>query len=114
MEAKVIVAKCRCEKYYGIRIEKKQDDWIRTWAFPMNDRMFRKENYKNQQMVKGSMAVTKEYPGCPYCGIKGFFICRVCRRMNCWNGEESVICGWCQEPGSIVVKESFELGTGEM
>lgn len=32
MEAKVIVAKCRCGKYYGIRIEKKQEDWIRTWG----------------------------------------------------------------------------------
>ena len=37
-EASVILAKCAQDKYYGIRIEKRDNDWVRTWAFKLKER----------------------------------------------------------------------------
>ena len=34
-EASVILAKCAQDKLYGIRIEKRDNDWVRTWAFKL-------------------------------------------------------------------------------
>ena len=45
-EASVILAKCsQGQKLYGIRIEKREGDWIRTWAFPLKEEMAEKEGF---------------------------------------------------------------------
>ena len=36
-EASVILAKCVQDKLYGIRIEKRDNDWVRTWAFKLKE-----------------------------------------------------------------------------
>ena len=36
-EASVILAKCAQDKLYGIRIEKRDNDWVRTWAFKLKE-----------------------------------------------------------------------------
>ena len=43
--ASVILAKCAKDKIYGIRIEKRENDWIRTWAFPLKEDMAEKEGF---------------------------------------------------------------------
>ena len=37
-EASVILAKCAQDKLYGIRIEKRDNDWVRTWAFKLKEK----------------------------------------------------------------------------
>ena len=42
-EASVILAKCAQDKLYGIRIEKRDNDWVRTWAFKLKKRLQKKK-----------------------------------------------------------------------
>ena len=42
-EASVILAKCAQDKLYGIRIEKRDNDWVRTWAFKLKEETAEKE-----------------------------------------------------------------------
>ena len=42
-EANVILAKCKKDQLYGIRIEKRENDWVRTWAFRLQEEMAEKE-----------------------------------------------------------------------
>ena len=41
-EASVILAKCAEDKMYGIRIEKRENDWVRTCAFKVKEEMAQK------------------------------------------------------------------------
>ena len=36
-EASVILAKCAQDKLYGIRIEKRDNDWVRTWSLKLKE-----------------------------------------------------------------------------
>lgn len=114
MEASVIVAKCRCGQYYGMRTEKRGGDWVRTWAFPMNQGMIEKEHYLHDQKIQGSLAPVGEYPGCPYCKTNGFYVCHKCGHINCYSGEKRVVCGWCGTEAGIQMKREFEVDTGQM
>ena len=44
-EASVILAKCAQDKLYGIRIEKRDNDWVRTWAFKLKEETAEKEGF---------------------------------------------------------------------
>ena len=68
-EASVILAKCASDKLYGIRIEKRDNDWVRTWAFKIKEEMAEKEGFDKVNFT-GSFYTDEEYPGCPYCGAK--------------------------------------------
>ena len=49
-EASVILAKCAQDKLYGIRIEKRDNDWVRTWAFKLKEETAEKENKSHLYM----------------------------------------------------------------
>ena len=83
-EASVILAKCAQDKLYGIRIEKRDNDWVRTWAFKL----------------KEETAENEEYPGCPYCGAKKCFVCGNCGKVSCYDGSDKVVCNWCGSNGT--------------
>lgn len=101
MEA--VIAICRCthtNKLYGIRFERSGSDWIYTWAFPIKERAAQNENY-DKTTISGNLIEGEEYPGCPYCGTKGFFYCG-CGKLNCWNGKSrKVKCSWCGSTGTL-------------
>ena len=65
-EASVILAKCAQDKLYGIRIEKRDNDWVRTWAFKLKEETAEKEGFDKINFT-GSFYTDEEYPGCPYC-----------------------------------------------
>ena len=69
-EASVILAKCAQDKLYGIRIEKRDNDWVRTWAFKLKEETAEKEGFDKINFT-GSFYTDEEYPGCPYCGANG-------------------------------------------
>ena len=96
MEATVILAKCsKAKRTYGIRIQKMEDgDWHRTWAFPVDEKRACNEHY-DETSVQGNLRATEKYPGCPYCGTKGFVQCGSCHKISCWNGESRMTCPWC-------------------
>lgn len=96
MEANIILIRCNKEnKAFGVRVQKMKDgDWYRTWAFKVNARHAKNEGYDTNKVV-GNLCATEEYPGCPYCGSKGFVQCGTCKKLTCWNGEESMTCHWC-------------------
>ena len=101
MEASVVLAKCQCSKdLYGMRIEKRNNDWVRTWAFKISEEKARREGYKKTR-ISGSMMETPEYPGCPYCGSRSFVKCS-CGNLFCWDGRASiVVCPWYGYKGEV-------------
>ena len=80
--ANVLLARCDShKKLFGVRIEKQGDDWVRTWAFPIDEARAKHEGFDKTE-ISGSLSPTREYPGCPYC--KGVFLLQCsCGKMIC-------------------------------
>jgi hypothetical protein len=101
------IALCKCKeghKAFGVRFEEYENEWKATWAFVIKkEGAEERENY-NKTKLKGLIRLDKDYPGCPYCGSRGFVICGECGGLNCniHGGEEQFTCGWCGEAGSLV------------
>jgi hypothetical protein len=115
MEAMVILCKCSKQHTFGIRVEKRQNDWYRTWAFKIDEKRIKREGF-GKVVIKGSMTNDEGYPGCPYCGSHGFFQCD-CGKINCFNGNETedkwkVTCNWCGKPLTVVRAATFEMKGG--
>ena len=53
-EASVILAKCAQDKLYGIRIEKRDNDWVRTWAFKLKEETAEKEGFDKSTLPEVS------------------------------------------------------------
>ncbi len=99
MIANVMLAKCAAhEKLFGIRIEKRGTDWVRTWAFPIDESRAERERFDRTE-ISGSLEPADGYPGCPYCK-SNFLVQCSCGKMICCeapSGDKkfSVQCGWC-------------------
>ena len=84
MAASVILAKCSVHnKVFGIRVEKRENDWVRTWAFPIDEARAKREGF-DKTKIKGSLTAVDGYPGCPYCGTDEFVQCP-CDKISCWH-----------------------------
>ena len=47
MAANVLLAKCNAQnKTYGIRVEKRGNDWVSTWAFPIDESKAKREGFE--------------------------------------------------------------------
>jgi hypothetical protein len=117
LNAKVIMAKCsNTKKAFGIRIEQRGRDWLRTWAFPIDEGKAQREGF-DANTVSGSMDVDDEYPGCPYCGNIGFIQCS-CGKIGCAGGVRNYgdyagcTCPWCGDSGIVAVAGSFDVSGG--
>lgn len=113
-EANVVLAKCRrSHQTYGIRIEKRRDGaWYCTWAFPITEARAISEGY-DSIMISGRVNNDPEYPGCPYCGGRGWVSCGSCRKLTCWSDEEKYFtCTWCGNSGVVTAAETFDLRGG--
>ncbi len=115
MKAKVILMKCpESKKIYGVRIEEWEDDWYRTWAFPVDEKKAGREGYDKEE-ITGNLYPADEYPGCPYCKAVNFLKCQNCGKLSCWQGNEKVECPWCGTKGKIVtMKNKIKFGGGDM
>ena len=83
MAASVILAKCEDGRTFGIRVEKRENDWVRTWAFPIDEGKAKREGF-DKNTVNGSLQATSGYPGCPYCGTFEFVQCG-CGKISCYH-----------------------------
>jgi hypothetical protein len=99
MTANVILARCTAhKKLFGIRIEERDSDWVRTWAFPIDETRAVHEGFDKTE-ISGSLEITPEYPGCPYCSNSFLLVC-TCGKLLCCerdSGSEGyeVCCDWC-------------------
>lgn len=108
-EAVVIIAKCKeSKKAYGIRVEKRGNDWYRTWAFKIGEKSAKREGF-DKTVINGRFQADIEYNGCPHCGTKEFTRCS-CGKISCWNGERIVKCNWCGGTGEIAMVKSMAVG----
>lgn len=112
-EAKIALCKCKeAKKTYGVRMERSGNDWLSTWAFPIEESSARREGY-DATILKGSLGKTEEYPGCPYCGSKYFVVCGACKKLNC-----SIItgntftCDWCGNTGTLSDYDGEGIASG--
>ena len=118
LKAKVILAKCsKNKKCFGIRVEQRGRDWVRTWAFPINERKAKREKF-DDNTITGSMEADDEYPGCPYCGAMGFVQCG-CEKICCTGGIQDdgdtleCTCPWCGEVmDNLQAADSFDISGG--
>lgn len=112
-QATVVMAKCRQSKRpYGIRTEKRPDGiWYCTWAFPLSENAAKREGY-GETLVSGRVELDGEYPGCPYCGARGWFVCGVCGKLTCNAGETHVTCSWCGKALECSASDTFDLKGG--
>ena len=108
-EATVIMATCqKINNTFGIRAEKIDSEWHFTWAFPLSERMGKREGY-DSKTINGSIRIDSEYPGCPHCKGCGFVHCGSCRKVVCWDSRSTKFkCPVCGNMGEIKITEKFE------
>ena len=117
LNAKVIMSRCsKNKKSFGIRIEERGRDWVRTWAFPIDERKATREGFA-ANTVTGSMNADDAFPGCPHCGSVGFVQCG-CGKISCDGGVinrgnyADFTCPWCNEKISLQAANSFDVAGG--
>jgi hypothetical protein len=123
--AKVKVVLCKCSRshgrenssnLFGIRIEEQNDDWVRTWAFKLDEEKAKHEGF-DTETTRGSMNPTEDYPGCPFCGSYIIAQCG-CGKLFCWHGEKSsnghttATCPWCGQTGEFHTVETLNVQGG--
>jgi len=108
-EATVVMANCqKRKKIFGIRVEKINNNWHFTWAFPINEKAAKREGY-DSTTIKGAILIDDEYLGCPYCNSRSFVHCGYCNKISCWDGNNSEFkCPACGYSGKIEFVESFD------
>lgn len=114
MEAMVVLQKCAItHKLAGVRVEKREGDWFRTWAFNISESSAKHEGF-DKNTIHGSFQIDPEYPGCPHCGVLSFFQCNVCGKLNCHNGAvgQEVTCSWCGNTAVTISADSFNINSG--
>ena len=107
-----IMAVCEeTKRYFGITVD--EDGWDQyrfVWAFKIDKDKGKKEGY-DSKTVTGSVTLDDEYPGCPYCGEKRFYICQ-CGKIVCYHGQERVTCPNCGQSGTLERVERIDLKGG--
>lgn len=114
MEANVVLSKCsKQNRIFGIRIEKRGGDWIRTWAFKIDETQAKKEGF-DKTVITGSLNADPNYPGCPHCGADTFVRCGTCGKISCLQfGNTSAHCYWCgTRMDNITTADSFDVKSG--
>ena len=118
LNAKVVMARCsQNKKSFGIRIEQRGRDWVRTWAFPIDERKAEREGYSASDTSTLSGDDDPNYPGCPHCKDKGIAMC-ACGKISCQGGLRNygnyaeLTCPWCGNKGQYTLVNSLDVAGG--
>lgn len=105
----IILAKCeRTHKFFGIRAEPTSSGWNFTWAFPISESAGKTEKFDRNE-VSGTINIAVEYPGCPYCGVPGFYHCNRCGKVVCWDPNVTLTtCPWCGSQAEVKIATKFK------
>ena len=115
-EAAVAICKCsNTGKLFGLRFQKEDKNlWDLTWAFTMEQKTAEHEGY-DTTIIKGHINVLRVFPGCPYCGHKGIFVCG-CGKLNCvgndFEQKKKVKCKWCGKEGTLSAYDGQGIKSG--
>lgn len=111
-EAFAILAECEeTKKPFGITVDPRRGDLKFVWAFKIDKAKAHREGFDGVK-VQGAISLDSNFPGCPHCGSKRFYICDNCKTVVCWHGQERVTCPHCHQSGTIYRAESFDLRGG--
>lgn len=110
----VITAVCsRSKLMYGITVDKVASGYSMIWAFPLTKKQAANEGFETKSL-NGNIETDINYPGCPHCGTKQFYVCGSCKSVVCYHGEEYVECPSCGMRGNIVKVDEISLKAGSM
>lgn len=111
-KAFAVMAVCEeTKKSFGITVDYVSRRRYRfVWAFKINKDKAHREGY-DAKTVTGSVEFDPQYPGCPYCGSKRFFICN-CGSMVCYHGQRVVTCPECGSTGELAAVSEIDLRGG--
>lgn len=106
LNAAVILSKCtQSGSVFAVRIEETANkDWMRTWAFPIDESVASKEKFEKQK-VQGNLMAREDYPGCPHCKTSDFVHCGTCNRIFCYHGQDEITCPWCGNHSKVVTAD---------
>ena len=56
-QAKIMIGRCNDKRPFAIRVEYENNDWVRTWAFELSERMLKNERYGEEKITGSFYAV---------------------------------------------------------
>jgi hypothetical protein len=120
LNAKVVLCKCpknhdgeKASRLFGMRIEEQNRDWIRTWAFKIDAEKAHREGF-DDEVTRGTMQPSSDYPGCPYCGTMGIAQCE-CGKIFCaTTGKTTLTCPWCGQTGEYHSVDKINVQGGDL
>jgi len=112
-KAFAVMATCdRTKQSYGITVDPVNSRELKlVWAFKIDKTKAHREGY-DKVKVRGGIVKDDNFPGCPYCGTKDFYVCGNCNAIVCYHGERTIVCPCCGNRGEIEIVESIELQGG--
>ena len=112
LNATVVLARCtRTKRMYGMRVEQRGGDWVRTWAFPIDEYKAKHEGFEANK-VSGSLLPVDDYPGCPDCGANVLCIC-ACGKVSCSEaGVTTHTCPWCGQTYGVQQVDKVDVSGG--
>jgi hypothetical protein len=112
IKAKVVLCKCpRNKRLYGMRVEERGGDWVRTWSFKVDETAAKREGF-DTETTRGTMHPTPDYPGCPYCGGMTLNQC-TCGKIFCGKMGEAT-CPWCGATGIYSQVDKLSVQGGDL
>lgn len=89
------------ERRYGIRLEKRGQNWYKTWAFPFKKNTTEYDDLNGGSINLSNMEIDETYPGCPFCQSSSLIQCGNCSQLYCYAGESTSTCPWCGNVGDV-------------
>ena len=114
MEANIVLGRCYLNRQlFGMRVEKRNFDWVRTWAFRISEKSASAEGF-DKVNITGSFDDVDEYPGCPYCGGRNIIVCGNCGKITCRYGDQMFFtCQWCGTQSQLQEVETLSTDAGQ-
>lgn len=107
-----VMAVCEeTKKPFGITVDPVKNNLLFVWAFKIDKEKAHREGF-DQRNVNGSIIYDANFPGCPHCGAKQFYVCDNCKALVCYHGEKHIVCPSCGMHGEIRMVKSVKLRGG--
>ena len=111
-KAFAVLAVCEETKMsFGITVDPQGKNLKFVWAFKIDREKAHRENF-DANHVSGMVTLDSNYPGCPYCHTKRFYVCGSCGAVVCYHGQKTVTCPTCGCSGDVEIAENFDLKGG--
>ena len=111
-KAFVTLAVCeKTKKSFAITVDPIGRELKFVWAFKIDKEKAHRERF-DANHINGMITFDDNYPGCPYCHEKNFYLCGNCGIIVCYHGKKRIKCPSCGNEGEVEYAENFELKGG--